>query len=133
MVNMRLVMAVEDCPTTLFQRPLVASLPPVPGAAEANIDTSPAATASLALYKQLTTLAPACPDVSEPASVADGWVQDLPLAHAKHIPSQGCLLAFARSDKVMSVEEYLELFASPITVKTSDFGVHPAGVGVAGV
>ncbi|CAE7646731.1 unnamed protein product [Symbiodinium sp. KB8] len=130
--NLRVVMAVEDCPTTLFQRPLVAALQPVAGTTAAALDSSTTATASLALYQQLSTLAPACPGVSAARSDAQAFCDGLPQTHPKHIPSQDSLLAFCRSDRVMSVEEYLDIFAAPIAVKTSAEGVHPAGLSIAG-
>ncbi len=129
--SIRVIMTVEDCPTTLFQRPFVVQLPPgYSGTAAANVDVGSTATASLGLYGQIIALAQSAPDSNAPPSAVDAFVGGLPSTHAANIPSPSSLVAFARSDKVMPVEEYLDIYAVPVTVTTSSDGVHPAGMGM---
>ena len=129
--SIRVIMTVEDCPTTLFQRPFVVQLPPgYGGTAAASVDVGSTATASLALYGQIVALAQSAPDSTAPPSVVDSFVSSVPSTYSAQVPSPGSLVAFSRSDKVMPVEEYLEIYAVPVTVTTSSDGIHPAGLGM---
>ena len=131
LINIRVVMSVEDCPTTLFHRPVVGVLPGgFVGTSSANVDTTTAATASMALYRQVSGLASKAPDLSAPPSVVEEFVDSLRTTSAAHVPSATSVLSMCRSDKLTSAEEFLDIFAAPVTVKTSTEGVHPGGLGL---
>jgi hypothetical protein len=129
--SIRIIMTVEDCPTTLFQRPFVVQLPAgFAGSTNANVDVGSTATASLGLYGQIIALAQVAPDLNAPPSAVEAFTQGVPSSHASAVPSASSILGFARSDKVMPVEEYLDIYAVPVTVTTSSDGIHPAGMGM---
>lgn len=121
--NVRVVANTEDCPTRAFVSWSYRSVSLPPQASDLG-DTD-IVTSSFNMYHKLVQLGQHLTDADLTPADISAALDSLKQKYAQYLPSNELVAAFSVSEDVASLEEYLELFDSPVDVELEDEKVWP--------